>query len=190
VTFDIDFPIPAQYLLLVEYVNQASSGNPIKVNVKHADSRQQDGNIYLYKCDITSLCREVILSNVVNEPLIVNGNEKATLTFESSSDGEALIYRVVAIPKEKYDVNLIKMAPKCIMRNGECTPIDYTKFPQLVKMELESNQPEERQDLTTNVQNRKPLEVANPNTKLVYMHDFYVSCQSLFVTLKDGRLGV
>ncbi len=174
-TVDVEFPIPAQYVLLVEYINQHSSGIPAKVNIKHTDSRQQNGNAFMYKCDIASLCREAILSNGVNEPLIVDGNERASLRFDTTSDGEALIYRVIAVPKEKFDLNMIKMAPKCILRNGECTPIEYTRFPQLVKMELENNQPEERQDLNTNIKNKKQLELANPNTKLVYMHDFYVS---------------
>jgi hypothetical protein len=49
---------------------------------------------------------------------MVEAFNKAELTLKAEDEGNVYIYRVIAVPKERFDVNYIKMAPKCIMKNN------------------------------------------------------------------------
>ena len=68
-------------------------------------------------CYFSSLCRQIILSNEAREPLIVDAFQKADVTLRTMPSGNALIYRIISIPKERFDYNYIKMAPKCILKD-------------------------------------------------------------------------
>ena len=113
-------PNVSNYALLLDFMNLRQDGVEVNVEITHLDSnRRQYGKVYLYKCNITTLCREVVLSNQVNEPLLIDAKESVKIQLTSSSRGdnnELLIYQASLVPKEKFNINLIKMSPYCIVR--------------------------------------------------------------------------
>ena len=55
----------------------------------------------------STLCREVLLSNDLNEPLVIDGKDSANFilnTLNNQNKG-LLIYQVTSIPKDKFNIN-------------------------------------------------------------------------------------
>jgi hypothetical protein len=141
------FPTSDKYVVLLDFFNMNDDGKEVSLEVVHSDgNRRQNGKVYLYKCNITlvstqidfyksiqfyskskiklllilsSLCREVFLSNDLEEPLVIDGKESANFVINSpfGSGRDILTYQLTLVPKEKFDINLIKMSPKCIVKN-------------------------------------------------------------------------
>lgn len=65
------------------------------------------------------MCRQYILTTAENRPLIIDAADEATVSLKSlqRNDNQILIYSVSALPEHKYDVNYIKMSPRCIVNN-------------------------------------------------------------------------
>ena len=63
-----------------------------------------------------TLCREVVLSKDLNVPLLIDGKSMANVQLKSSNN-ELLVYQLAIVPKDKFDINLIKMTPYCIVND-------------------------------------------------------------------------
>ena len=58
-----------------------------------------------------------MLSKELNIPLIIEGNSGSVDLQFKSSESNVLIYKVTLVPKEKFHVNQIIMAPHCIIKD-------------------------------------------------------------------------
>lgn len=164
------------FVLVVDFMNLNNDGQTVNVEIVHADQRRQNGKVYLYKCNITTLCREVILSNEFNEPLAIDAsrtssNEPVTVILRAAGR-EVLINQIALIPKEKFHVNYIKMAPFCKVKNKRCHASEYNRF-AFNRIEAETaNNNALRQDPSR--VSGTPLDYI-PLDKVVYLHNYYVS---------------
>ena len=171
----VKFPNANSYVLLVDFLNTNADGIELNVEITHADSsKKQTGRVYLYKCNITTLCREVVLSKDFNEPLLIDAKDSARVVFSlppSSQSREVLLYQATAVPKDKFHVNHIKMAPYCIVKSKRCHPLEYQTF-QSTRIELESAMDSNgRQDLF-----RNPAKLDYdyiPANNVIYLHNYY-----------------
>lgn len=58
-----------------------------------------------------------MLSNEFNVPLAIEGSSgSANIQFKSSGSN-ILVYQITLVPKEKFHMNQIKMAPHCIIKD-------------------------------------------------------------------------
>ena len=168
------------YVLLVDFMNTNTDGKEIQVDITNADSdsnKKQSGKVFLYACNITTLCREVLLSKDFNEPLIIKGKSGADFKFSTSDrqDGQILIYQVTLVPRDKFAMNHIKMAPYCLVKDKRCLPLEYQHF-QAHKIELETLDNSGRQDLfrAPSADSNKELDYI-PKNKVIYLNNFFVS---------------
>ncbi len=98
-------------------MNLNDDGQEIKIDIEHSSIKSESGHVYLYKCNITTLCREVVLADGLGLPLVIQGPaDDAVFTF-STDRNEVFIYQITLVPKEKFHINHIKMAPHCIVKN-------------------------------------------------------------------------
>ncbi len=56
------------------------------------------------------------MSNGLNEPLLIDGKSSVSVELKSD-DKELLVHQITPVPGDKFDVNLIKMSPYCIVNN-------------------------------------------------------------------------
>lgn len=163
----------ASYVLLLDFLNLNQDGQEVEVEVTNTETNQrQQGHVYLYKCNMTTLCREVVLSKDQNEPLLIDGKSTVSVQVKSPTGGEVLLYQLTPVPRDRFDINLIKMSPYCIVNeNKQCEPLEYTPF-QANKIQLETSDPNSRQDLLrpTSSNNYDYL----PSENGIYLFRYYV----------------
>jgi hypothetical protein len=178
-----------EYVMLVDFMNTNANGKELQVDVTNADSdsnKKQLGRVFLYNCNLTTLCREVLLSKDFNEPLVIKGKSSADFKFSLSQNpgdnsGQVMIYQVTLMPKEKFHVNHIKMAPYCIVKNKHCLPLEYPHF-QAHKIDLETFDNNGRQDLFRPSQGGGSSGTGEqqtydyiPKNKIIYLNNYFVS---------------
>ena len=174
-----------EYVLLIDFLNTNLNGKELQVDITNADSesnRKQSGKVFLYNCNLTTLCREVLLSKDFNEPLVVKGKTSADFKFSTPSQdntGQVLIYQVTFVPKDKFHVNHIKMAPYCIVKNKHCLPLEYPHF-QAHKIELETLDSNGRQDLFRPQSGSEQSYDYIPKNKIIYLNNYFVSILKFF----------
>ncbi|CAF0881627.1 unnamed protein product, partial [Brachionus calyciflorus] len=166
ITQTLNFPNSDNYVLLVDFMNLNDDGQDVQIEISHSDNRRQGGTVYLYKCNLTTLCREVVLSKDYNEPLQIDGRESATVTLRSLNK-EILIHQITLVPKNKFDINYIKMSPYCIVKNSKCLPLEYSPFSNS-KIELDSDENSIRSSI-----HRASIEEYIPINNVVHLHSFY-----------------
>jgi laminin alpha 3/5 len=151
-------------------MNTNEDGKEIKVDINHLDNRKQSGRVYLYRCNITTLCREVVLLSDYNEPIKLEGKDAANIVLSSPNDASiVLLYQLTLVPKEKFSVNHIKLAPYCIVRNKTCEQFEYLPLMSTV-VKFDSDDKNLRQDLY-----RTPSHAYGyiPSTHIAYLHNFF-----------------
>jgi laminin alpha 3/5 len=175
-----------EYVLLVDFVNTNLNGKELQVDITNADSdsnKKQSGRVFLYNCNLTTLCREVLLSKDFNEPLVIKGKNSAdfklSLQPSAGDNGQVMLYQVTLMPKEKFNVNHIKMAPYCIVKNKQCLPLEYPHF-QAHKIDLETFDNNGRQDLfrpsqSGSVGGESQTYEYIPKNKIIYLNNYFVS---------------
>jgi len=178
-----------EYVMLIDFMNTNANGKELQVDVTNADSdsnKKQLGRVFLYNCNLTTLCREVLLSKDFNEPLVIKGKSSADFKFSLSQNpgdnsGQVMIYQVTLMPKEKFHVNHIKMAPYCIVKNKHCLPLEYPHF-QAHKIDLETFDNNGRQDLFRPSQGGGGSGTGEqqtydyiPKNKIIYLNNYFVS---------------
>lgn len=174
------FPSPDNYVLLIDFLNLNDDGQEIQVEVNHMESnRRQIGNVYAYKCNLTVLCREVILSRDFNEPLQIEGQNSASVTLRSNK--EILVHRITLIQTNKFDLNYIKMSPYCIISKSVCKPLVYKPFYN-TKIELDSDENSIRPYLFLTA-----TEDYIPINNVVHLHSYYVSSIFFFNKLESNN---
>jgi hypothetical protein len=65
-----------------------------------------------------TLCRQIVLSSLVNQSLQIDGRSNVNVQLRTSNN-EILVYQVTAVPKDKFDINFIKMSPYCIVEENK-----------------------------------------------------------------------
>lgn len=111
----------------------------------------------------------MILSNEFNEPLAIEGKESVNVIVRAGGR-EVLINQLTLVPKDKFHVNYIKMAPYCLVKNKRCHPLEYSRF-VFNRIEAETNTNAIRQDPSRT----SPAYDYIPLDKVVYLHNYYVS---------------
>ena len=161
------FPSESKFVALVDFMNLNDDGQEMDVEVVHDGSNKvQKGHVYLYKCNYTTICREVILGKDLNKPLVIDGVKSADFILKSGSrNGKLLINKLTLVPLSKFDVNMIKLAPYCIVKDKVCIPMEYSPLPSQ-KVELDESM--ERSLLP--IQKSAPSHI--PSSKTVYLNDF------------------
>ncbi len=114
-----------------------SGGVNLNLDIDDVQTSVATGSVFLYKCNLTTFCREVVLSSPEKGlPLVIKSSDfsRPDLTFVfTTTSGEALLYKFTLIPKNRFHINHIKMAQHCIVSRGQCQalenqPLISTKF--------------------------------------------------------------
>ena len=179
-----------EYVMLIDFMNTNVNGKELLVEVTNADTdlnKKQSGRVFLYNCNLTTLCREVLLSKDFNEPLVLKGKTSADFKFSlqqgTSDGGQVLIYQVTLMPKDKFNVNHIKMAPYCIVKNKNCLPLEYPHF-QAHRIDLETFDNNGRQDLfrpSSQSSGEQQTYDYIPKNKVIYLNNYFVSDAFFYV---------
>lgn len=86
------------------------------------------------------------------------------------------MYQVTLVPKDKFEINHIKLAPHCIVKNKKCLPLEYSPFLN-TRIELEPDSNSARQDYLVS---QNPNYNHIPLSDVIYLHNYYVSFVLIF----------
>ncbi|CAG0878725.1 unnamed protein product [Darwinula stevensoni] len=165
VHLDMRIPYPGKYVLLVFYHSpNASQPSSLTVEVNGQRERHK-GKAVLYACPYTSLCRQVITDAEGGVAMfnLDDNNINVVLKGEKTS-GRVGIDQVVAVPEERWHMDLIEPAPMCTRRMGQCAPTRFVNPPrgESVKVEFESG----NEDKMSKVM---PPGIQDGSTGLIYL---------------------
>jgi hypothetical protein len=164
-------------VLLIDYLSSDGQDLTVEINYENDnDSPSTYGKVFIYKCNITTLCRQVILSNQLNEPLVIKGNSNIEIIFKSlappTSGSELMIYKATLVPKKDFNINHIKMAPYCIVKDKKCEPMNYKKLTS-EKLTFQTDEFHDRQDLYGSYRSSSNYTFI-PNNNVIYLFNYYV----------------
>lgn len=136
-------PDDREYVLLVDFMNLHEDGELLHLEIDDDQTSVANGNVYLYKCNLTTFCREVML-NGANDglPMVIKASDysKPDLTFVlTTANKNAIVYKLTLVPKESFHINHIKPAPHCVIKNGQCHDIEFQPLIS-TKIELDENE--------------------------------------------------
>lgn len=157
--FDLDVPIPGQYILLVNYFNPRRGDRSMEqvLHVKTTDD--QSGSIELYNCPYSSMCRQVIKHGKTVLAVFDIAARIFTVTFKAKQV-HAYIESIIAVPYTDWNLGLIRPSLVCIWVNGVCKSTKYYISGGSIMIEAERGYA--NQDPTD-----LPPGVNDPNIKLV-----------------------
>ena len=111
------------------------------------------GSVFLYSCNLTTFCRQVVLSSPADGlPLVIKASQfsRPDLSFVfSTAAGEVLLYKFTLIPKNRFHINHIKMAQRCLVSAGKCQPLDFQPLVSTKFSLTEPGQPHQMLHLTS-----------------------------------------
>lgn len=130
--------------LILDYLNPGDEAQEVQVEVYETKTNaiKTTGRVSLSQCNITTLCRVVILDKNENEPLKVNRKPNEADAFvrikaESSLPGQSVLYQMAFVPQNEFDPNLIKMAPYALAQNGQVKNIELNPLPSKDQIKLD-----------------------------------------------------
>ena len=72
----LNLPDEREYVLLVDFLNLNGAGELLHVEIDDDQTSVENGHVYLYKCNLTTFCRQVMLNGSNNGlPMVIRAKD-------------------------------------------------------------------------------------------------------------------
>ncbi|XP_030765960.1 laminin subunit alpha [Sitophilus oryzae] len=156
--FNLTASKPGAYVLLVNYITPLDDLRTHRVNVvAQTKYGPQNGNVILYSCPYTSMCRQVVTNERDGVGIFeIDGNSMVVQL--KSEDSNVGIHSIYLIPYAEWSLDFIKPKPVCVSKDGNCVVGSFINPPETKKIQFEQDVEEEL------LKNRPPIHQYNNNT--------------------------
>ncbi|CAG9836790.1 unnamed protein product [Diabrotica balteata] len=134
ISLNISLHKAGDYILVIDYITPLDDLRTHEVRVtKHSKEGIESGQVILYACPYTTLCRQVVTNSSQGVAVYsISGNSiVVNITSPSANVG---IHSVTVIPFEDWSLDFITPQPVCIRRDGECIPFSFHNPPETKKI--------------------------------------------------------
>ncbi|KAF7271317.1 hypothetical protein GWI33_015789 [Rhynchophorus ferrugineus] len=157
-SFNLTVSKPGPYVILVNYITPLDDLRTHRVYVTgQTKYGPQNGNVILYACPYTTMCRQVVTDN--EGGVAVFEIDENSMVFQlNSQDANVALHSIYLVPYDEWSLDFIKPKPVCVRKDGNCVAGSFRNPPEMKKIQIEQEIEEEL------LKNRPPVLLYNNNS--------------------------